>query len=103
MPSLVGREPICRHTDLTGHDWLELIVCNFQESQQFPNQKSGIAFIDQSKAQIKRSPPDTNIRVAQTFEDSIAVSLYGIGLDCYNFDQGVQRDVANVIIPVGEK
>ena len=103
MPSLVRCEAVRRDSDLRGHDRLELIVGNFQESEQLSYQHSHIALVDQSEAEVERSPSDTDIGITQTIQDSVAMSLYSVGLDCDNFDESVEGNISDVVVAVGQE
>jgi hypothetical protein len=103
VPPLVRRESIRRYANLRGHDWLELIVRHLEESEKLSNQHADVALVDQSKTQIERPPPDTDIRVAQAVENGISVALYSIRLDSHHLDEGVERNIADVVVLVGQE
>lgn len=47
MPPLVRRKPLGRQRYLRGQPRLEIIVCHFQERQQFPHHDTDVLFVYQ--------------------------------------------------------
>lgn len=100
MPSLVWGESISGDSDLRCHDGLELIIGDLEESEQFANQHAYVAFVDEREAEIERASSNTDIGVAQTVQDGVAVSLNRVWLDRNNLVQCVECNVSYVIVPV---
>ena len=100
VPSLIRRKSIGCNTNLRGHNRLELVVRNFQESKQFANQYAHIALVDQCETKVERSSTNTDIGIPQTVQYGVPVSLNCVGLHCDHLDQGIERNVSNVVVPV---
>src|SRR4051794_31891779 len=100
MPTLVWCKSICGNAYLGCHDRLELGIGHLEEREQFPDQNSDVALVDECETQIQSSPPDTDIRVSKTIKNGIAMTLDSIGLDGNDFDESVQSDIANVVVLV---
>lgn len=103
MPSLIRRKAICGDADLRCHHRLEFIVGDLKKGKQLSDQYANIALIYQSETEVKRSSSDTNVRITETVQNGVPMPLHSIGLDGYNFDQCVQCDITDVVIPVGQE
>jgi hypothetical protein len=100
VPSLVGRKAISCDTNLGSHHGLELVVGNFQEGQQLAYQHAYIALVDQCKAKVERSSPNTDIGIPQAIQYCVPVPLNSIGFDRNDLDQCVESDISDVVVPV---
>jgi len=103
MPSLIWCKAISGDADLGSHNRLELIVCDFQESQEFADEHSDIALVDQRETEIESSSPDTDIGVPQTIQDGVTMSLDGIWLHSNDFNQRIQSDVSDIVVAVRQE
>lgn len=74
MPPFIGCKPLRCQADLSSHPQLELIICDLQESEQFPNEVPDILLVDQSVGELERSPTNGYVSVAQTVKDDVPMT-----------------------------
>lgn len=103
MPPLIRCKAVRCNTDLRCHHRLELVVGNFQKGKQFSYQNPDIALVDQCEAEIERSSTNTDIGVSQAVQDGITMSLNSVWFDCNDLDQGIESNISNVIVSVGQE
>lgn len=94
MPTLVGGKALGGKSDLCCHAELEFVVRNLEEGKKLANKQADVLSVDECVGELQCTPPDRDITVPQTVEDSVPVSLNGGGVDGYNLVQSIQRDIA---------
>ena len=98
MPSLVRGKSVGSDSNLRCHHGLEFVVGDFEESKQLAYQHADVALVDESKTEIERTSTNTDVRVAQTIQDGVAMSLNSVWLNCDDLVQSVECDVSDVVV-----
>lgn len=103
VPPPVRREPLRRRTDLTRHPKLELVVGDLEEGEQFASQDAHVLLVHERVRQLEGAAADRDVAVAEAVEDDGAMALDGVRVDRDDFQERVERDVADVVVPVPEE
>jgi hypothetical protein len=103
VPSFVGRKLFRRKADLRGHAQLELDIGDLEEGEELSYEDADVGLVDEGVGELEGAAADGDVAVAEAVEDDGAVAKDGVRVDGDDLVEGVEGDVADVVVLVAEE